>query len=191
MKLRGILEYRKKGNCFATCIVNGLQLLNDKNLINDNLPEGKVFPPQILYDQDETKENSYALSYLVKNNYQVIIVDPNPTQGNIWGNNLNRVIVEKRNYEKSDVEKYLKEGRIVIFSTHGTNNQNHAILGFRSKLYDPQSHNLWQSPSSLNEYIKRAKTFSQGQYLITFRKKMFFDILNSFLASISNFLQHF
>ena len=174
--LRGILKYRRNdknkliGNCFSTCVVNGLQLQNDRHLTDDNYPELAVFNNEILNDQEEEKEFAPALTYLIKNEYDVVIIDPNPEEGNWWGSDLPHARVEKRSYEEDDIKRYIKEGLSVVFSTHGTNQQEHAVLAYGEKLYDPASDYLWNKPFTLEEYIKRAITCEKGRMLIAFRK---------------------
>lgn len=169
--MRKILtEYRSRGNCFSTCIVNGCQLQNDQKL-NGVKPELVIFDESTLKDSDETKEQSPALCYLISNNYDIKIIDPDPHNG-IWGKCFKSELLSlpERNCNKYEIEQYTKEGWSVVFSTLGTNSIPHAILAYKNKLYDPENSNLWDNPFTLEEYWRKSLQESRGQYLIAFKK---------------------
>ena len=107
---------------------------------------------------------------MIKSGYEVVIIDPDPTKENVWGKDLSRAKVRKRNYEKKDIEKYAKKGWGVVFSTHGTDNKEHAVLAYGEKLHDPGP-GKWNTPFSLDEYFKRAMTCEKGRFLIAFKIK--------------------
>lgn len=178
MKLRGILRQRSKGNCFASCIVNGLQLQKDQNLKNDILPEGKVYEPNILYDDYPEKELAAALTYIEKNGFEVKLIDADLMKDNNWGKNLDKIPkenIEERNYTLEDIQKLANDGYSVIFSTWSADDQGnplspHAVLAHKKKLYDPQNLTLWKHPQKLSTYLARKKIEDEKVFLIAFRK---------------------
>ena len=172
---RGVFNYRTKGNCFAVCLTNGLQFLNDKKLFC-KLPELKIFNIETLYNADESSELTPGLNYLVNNKYEVKIIDTDPLRGTYRGESLNNsnVHVEKpyRNYNKKDVEFLNKNEWVIIISTKDSiSNKPHANLVFNNQIHDPINQDVWEKSfpwTDLEIIISR----SEEKFCIAFKKKV-------------------
>ena len=168
---RGFFNYRLLGNCFAVCLVNGLQFLGDKKL-DCEIPELQIFNIETLNGTDETLEFAPALNYLINNKYEVKVIDPDPFKNNLWGKNIDKVNLESpyRNYTLGDIESLNKKGWVVIFSTIDLKkHMSHANLVFNFKIYDPMHQTIWEKPipwDDLEAIISRVKE----KFCIAFKK---------------------
>ena len=198
MIARKRLEYRKnedgsiKGNCFSDAIITGLTLLDDTFGANPK-PELAIFSEEELKG-DEEKEFAPALTYLVKNGYDVQIVDPDLENKNLWGSSLKEIRpsnIKKESYTKEDIIKYVKEEYAVIFSTRATISQKrrpHAILAYKESLYDSESPSFPKFPiSDIDAFIDRV--INEKKFFIAFKKKnktrlkIYLNIIQSFLTN--------
>lgn len=166
--MTSVFQYRTAGNCFSNSVIKGCQLLNDTKLVNNNKPELIVFTDEILRKEGKT-EYEPALNYLLKNKYQVKIMDPNP--GNDYGTNLSRVNYSKKRYKISDIYRLLNQGWCVIPSVIGKDGKHttHAILLFKDQIWDPINEESWSTPQSLQKFKKYFPNEEDNRHFFAFR----------------------
>lgn len=164
--MRGILKYRKQGNCFATCIVNGCILLQEQRLQNSS-PELQIFDTETLYSPKYVKELQVGLNFLINNDYWVEIIDPGPWDP--WGENINNCRLQKRGYKETDILAFSKDGWCIIMSVLDSNNKHqHGILIYCDTIYDPETDEKWNNPQNI-QHLKKYLPPDPG-FLIAFKK---------------------
>ena len=166
------IKYRESGNCFVNCVVQACKNLKDPKIINSHKPELSIFIKKTLVSDNLAGELKSALKYLLKKEYQVKIIDPEPNKNNNWGkNNLSKVIIEKRRYFKNDINRLITNNWQVVISSE-LNDIPHAILFTKEKLYDPQNKETWSNPKNLADiHFKKYMSNNQDRFLIAINNK--------------------